>query len=115
MSDCSTKQTLQTQIELPDILVNGTAIDQASFAAEIQYHQSDSLDEAVHKAGQALVVKELLRQALANGTQLEEPLDEENAFAELVAENSSYEPISEADSRRYYEQNLEKFETSPIL
>lgn len=117
MTNCSSKKTppAQDAIELPEILVNGTTIDQASFAAEIQYHKSASLDEAVHKAGQALIIKELLRQALARQKRSVETDDEEQAFAELVAENARYEAINEADSKRYYEQNLDKFETSPIL
>ena len=117
MSQCSSAQLAPEtpQVELPSIVVNGKSIDQSALSAELQYHQAESLEQAVQKAGQALVVRELLIQQLPEPSEALEVVEEEQAIADLINKNTHSSPISELDSMRYYQQNLEKFKTSPIL
>lgn len=117
MTNCSVASTspAQASIELPRITVNGTLIDEAALSAEIQYHRAEDLESAMQRAGQALVLRELLRQALPAKSRPSEEQDEEQAFADLIADNTECEPVSESEARHYYEQNLDKFKTSPIL
>ena len=51
--------------EWPRVRVNGVAIAPQAIAQELQYHPAESRDEAVFLATQALVVRELLQQRIA--------------------------------------------------
>ncbi len=122
MSACSTNHSNAdvntapptTVVDLPDITVNGKAIDKERFANEIQYHAADSIEAAVQQAGQALVVRELLCQVSGNDT-VQESTNQEDTFAELLAAKVHYDSVEEADCERYYQQNQSKFQTAPIL
>ena len=117
MTNCSIpkKPSNIPSVELPEISVNGVSIDHAVLSGEVQYHEAENLEAAIQKAGQALVIKELLRQQLPSADDAHDPVDEEQAFADLIAKHIKDGPISESDAYNYYEQNLEKFKTSPIL
>jgi len=50
--------------EWPRVRVNGVAIASQAIAQELQYHPAESREEAVYLATQALVLRELLQQAV---------------------------------------------------
>ena len=101
------------QKNVPVIKVNGHTIDQKALAEEVQYHPSADFDKAAQKAGQALVIKHLLQQQVS-AKELEAK-GEEQAVADLVERNIKEVPPTEDDCLRYYQQNMEKFKTVPLL
>ncbi len=101
------------QVELPTISVNGQLIAEKELSEEIQYHPAASAESAIQKAGQALVIRQLLTQRLSDKT-----IDtdgEEKAIEDLIEQNANYQKVSEEDCQRYFEKNKEKFVTAPIM
>lgn len=104
--------------ELPHITVNGVVIDPKAIAQEMQYHQADSSDDALFLSAQALVIRELLKQAV-----LEEPTlgktawesDEEGAIANLLALNVAPQAPSRATCEHYFAQNPQEFVAPPVV
>ncbi len=117
MSSCSSSHAEdKTPSEpLPVITVNGKIIDETDYANELQYHQDPSFDVVVQKAGQALVVKELL---LAKAKELSFYSDsetEEQALQKLIASEVTTQDPTEQDCVRYFENNAARFTTEPLL
>jgi peptidyl-prolyl cis-trans isomerase C len=99
-----------------EISVNGRTIGEREIARETQYHPSSSLDEARHRAAQALVVRELLLQR-AEALGIANPgddLDEERVRA-LVEREVSVPVADEPACRRYYESNKAKFRSPDLI
>lgn len=118
MSSCQSNaaEVAKTPSEpLPTISVDGFVIDETDFANELQYHQNKNFDVVVQKAGQALVVKQLmLAQAKKEGL-LDESKDEEQAIQQLMSTHVRYEDPTDEDCARYFENNQEKFTTEPLM
>ncbi|NVK21791.1 MAG: peptidylprolyl isomerase [Kangiellaceae bacterium] len=98
---------------LPVISVNGRVIDEKELSDEIQYHPAPSAEAAIQKAGQALVIRQLLKQQLEEKAIAE--VTEEQAIESLIDKNAKYQTPSEDDCVRYFEQNKDKFVTAPIM
>lgn len=93
------------------IRVNGTVIDEAAIAAELQYHPAASLEEARRLASEALVLRELLAQrAQREGLAVEG--DGLERLLELLVE-----PVAPdaAEARAYYDANPAKFRSPDLL
>lgn len=108
----TSRETLST------ITVNGVVIDPIQIAQEVQYHPAESKDEALYLSAQALVVRELLRQAVLADVNLGEAAwqaDEERAISDLLANHVAPQTPSEAHIAQYYEQNKQKFITPPVM
>lgn len=106
-------QSIEHQKNMPQIKVNQHVIDEKDLAEELQYHPSDNFDQTVQKAGQALVIRHLLREQL-DAKELDAK-GEEQAVADLIERNIHEVPPTEEDCLRYYQQNMEKFKTVPLM
>lgn len=111
MSQCSSGSSETASRPLPKIRVNGTLLDETLYAQELQYHQSKTFELAAHKAGQALVV----RQLLINAAGEDAANDEEAAIQTLVERNSSFVEPTEQDCSRYFENNSQRFRTEVLM
>lgn len=100
------------------IAVNGRPIAEAAILAEMQYHPSASQEEALRHAAHALVVRELLLQR-AEAAGLAGARDgataEEGAIAELLARDVPLPEAGEAECRRWYEHNTQRFSTATLF
>ena len=102
----------------PGIEVNGIKISIDEINAEVQYHPADTLFTAKYEAMKALVIREVLIQRAAEKglCQRDEAIkNPDSAIEELLEREIT---IPEADTptcERYYEQNKEKFFTSPLF
>jgi len=117
MSHCATPAATKPENQpLPEIRVNGVPLDESLFAQELQYHRAKDFKSVVHKAGQALVIRQLLidelKKDLAEDEQIE---DEEEAVQALLEKNvASHEP-SEEDCNRYFKNNPDRFMSQPLV
>lgn len=93
------------------IRINGTAIDEAAVAAEMQYHPAATAEEAGRRAAEALAVRELLLQRAAA---LGYDRDEDDAIDRVIAAEVSLPAPDEDSCRRYFEANRSQFR-SPTL
>ncbi|MFW2177530.1 MULTISPECIES: peptidylprolyl isomerase [unclassified Moraxella] len=104
--------------QIPNISVNGVVIDPTAIAQEVQYHPANSQDEALFLSAQALVIRELLKQAVYADPTLGESAwqaDEETAISDLIDKNV-HPTTPHADTcRQLYEQNRDKFVTPPLM
>ena len=67
-------------------------IDPTAIAQEVQYHPANSQDEALFLSAQALVIRELLKQAVYADPTLGESAwqaDEETAISDLIDKTSN--------------------------
>jgi len=104
--------------ETPRAKVNGVVITHLDVKREMQYHPSGNFLEAKQEACRALVIRELLiQEALRQGLcDTKPPLGEEEAIIDQLLDREITTPeATEAACRRYYENNREKFRTSPIV
>ncbi|CAD5110594.1 peptidylprolyl isomerase [Zestomonas carbonaria] len=105
--------------EWPRIKVNGVAIAPEAIARELQYHPADTRREAVFLASQALVLRELLQQRIAElglAVRAQPGESEEEAATRALIEHEV--PMPSADEsvcRQYFENNRERFASAPLL
>ncbi|RLA19289.1 MAG: peptidylprolyl isomerase [Gammaproteobacteria bacterium] len=111
MSNCGVQPKGAESKPLPEIRVNGVLIDEKLYAEELQYHQATTFESALQKAGQALVI----RQLLVNEAGDDVAEDEEAAIQKVIEENSACSEPSEEDCCRYFENNSERFKTEVLL
>lgn len=106
------------------ISVNGVAIDRAEIAREVQNHPAAKPIDAWLAAARALVVRELLLQeARACGLQAAPMRDgegrsesDEEALVRMLVEREVRVPeAGEAECRRYYEHNRDRFRSPAIF
>ena len=103
------------------ITVNGRTISQEQIARETQYHPAPSLEAAVHQAGVALVVRELLLQeAAALGIQAaggpdDAAASEERVIGDLLEREISLPAADDESLRRYFESNRTKFRSPDLF
>ncbi|ELA09377.1 PpiC-type peptidyl-prolyl cis-trans isomerase [Moraxella macacae 0408225] len=103
---------------LPKITVNGIAIDPKQIAQETQYHPANSKDDALYLSARALVMRELLRQAVLAESSLGLAAwerDEEQAIGDLLSKNVLPKNPTDTNITQYYQQNRAQFTTPPII
>lgn len=112
----STNLIASSHQTLPNITVNGVAIDPKAVAAEVQYHPANSQEEALFLASQALVMRELLRQevieCLGERAWLE---NEEATIAKLLEQQVIAKSPDKASCQNYYHANQVEFVSTPIM
>jgi len=96
------------------IFVNKVEITDDEVHAEMQHHPAASVDEARHKAAEALVVRELLLQEAEKMKLLEpssspSPDSQEKAIDVLISQEITVPQADDASCSRYYQQNKERF------
>ena len=105
--------------EWPRIKVNGVTIAPEAMAREIQYHPASCRDDALYLACQALVIRELLRQRIAElGIQMTPAAgesEEEAAIRELMQREVQVPQADEQTCRDYFERNRERFASAPLV
>jgi len=111
MSNSTALPSSPEGLPLPEIRVNGLLLDEALYAQELQYHQAETFESALQKAGQALVI----RQLLINEAGEEVNEDEEGAIQKLMEQNTSFVEPTEEDCCRYFENNAERFKTEVLM
>lgn len=104
----------------PNISVNGQDISAANIDSEVQYHPAATHSEAMTKAAQALIIKELvIQKALQEGilepSQVADDETEYGLIDQLMEKNAPPPKATELECQRYYQANLEKFTTSPLV
>jgi len=105
--------------EWPRVRVNGLEIAAQAIAQELQYHPAQSRDEAVYLATQALVLRELLQQRIAElglVARAETGESEEEAAIRVLIEREVPLPLAEEEAcRTYYAGNAQRFFSAPLL
>jgi peptidyl-prolyl cis-trans isomerase C len=108
----------------PPISVNGKTIARTAIAREAQHHSSPSPGDAMQRAGEALVLRELLLQASRQrDIQAAPAIDEEGRretedealIRELVDSQVSVPVPSDDEVARYYEANSARFRSPDLF
>ena len=101
----------------PDIYINGVNIDEAAILAEMQYHPAEDQRSAMIVAAESLIITELFKQRCEKlGLLKDNDKLTEDELTELLVDHEVDIPrISDEECERYYEANLERFCTSPLL
>jgi peptidyl-prolyl cis-trans isomerase C len=107
-------------ISAPGITVNSVKITPEQINNEVQYHPANTLFDAKYEAMQALVIKELLIQrAVELGlcqTDVSESSDKIDAVFEILFEQEIDVPDADEETcQRFYDNNQDKFFTSPLF
>lgn len=101
------------------ITVNGVRITPDAVAGELQYHPAENHEEALFLAGQALVIRELLRQRVDSLKLPVEPqegeTEEEAVIRTLIAHEVQVPQADEQSCRQFFESNRERFNSAPLL
>lgn len=107
-----------------EVLINGVEITPEAIAEEIQHHPAPDAESAWIEAARALAVRELLLQEAHRRNIAAEPLADEAGRTEaeddaivralLEAEICPSQP-DEAECRRYYDANVERFRTPELF
>ncbi|MDO4895809.1 MAG: peptidylprolyl isomerase [Moraxella sp.] len=104
--------------EIPHISVNGVVIDPKTIAQEVQYHRADSQEDALFLSAQALVIRELLKQAVIAHDKLGQNAwqdDEEQAIARLLELEVHPQMPDQAMCRQYFDNNPNEFVSTPVV
>lgn len=125
-----TFQELDTRIPpkakpvLSAIAVNGRTIDEADILAEAQHHPASNPGEALAAAARALVVRELLVQearrlgidaaACPRDDDERSETQDESAIRLLVEREVDVPEATEAECRRYYDNNPAQFRSDAL-
>lgn len=111
-------------MSMQTISVNGADIPVAAIAAESQNHPADDPSAAADAAARALIVRELLLQeahaiglSAAPETDADgrTETDEEALIRQLLDDQVQTPEAEEADCRRYYDNNIERFRSPDIF
>jgi|SRR5690554_4829185 len=96
------------------IKVNDVEISESAILAEMQYHPAESHDAAYHKAAQYLVIAEVMFQrASAQGINTDGT--RADYIDELITLEVHVPKAGQEECRQYYQANLNKFLTSPLV
>lgn len=90
------------------ISVNGVEISDEAVNVESGNYEGGSIDHRQRQAAVALTIRELLRQR-AREACLEPDLDDDAILDELIGLEVGLPELGDADCRRYYEGNRERF------
>jgi len=110
-----TCNTSAPDLEFHNIHVNGECISKEALAMELQYHPAASAEAAMQQAGNALVIRCLLRQRAEQEGLSPETAGEEAAVSELLKREAPAPEAGEAECRRYFEANRARFVSPPLL
>lgn len=101
----------------PDIYINGVNITESDVLQEMQYHPATDQRNAMIVAAESLIITELFKQrCLALGLIKEDEKHTEDELCEmLVTQEVNLPRTSDDECERYYEANMERFCTSPLL
>ncbi len=104
----------------PEILVNGKVIPSAVIDEEVQYHPASSRREAMVKAAEAIIIAEVLSQKANDFGMLEKPnrdllKAQPDVVDQLLEQEVDIPSATKTECLRYFEQNKEKFCTSPLV
>ncbi len=105
-------------IAAPGITVNGVKITSEQINAEVQYHPAESLSGAKYEAMQTLVIRELLIQRATDlgFCKHDEAVKNPDETLEILFEKEITVPQADEETcQRFYEQNKERFFTSPLF
>lgn len=118
---CPSDTVQDVGIDLPEISVNGVTIAEETLAKELQYHPAESIEIAIEKSAQALIIQELLVQE-AKSKELDQALEQQEgetqseALIRTLIEAEVQAPIiDEISCRRYFKQNQQRFRSSDIF
>ena len=116
MSSCSSHAPEKApSAALPVLKVNGVVIEEKTLANELQYHQDANFEKVVQQASQTLVIRQLLiEQAASEGIDVTQG-NEEDAIQKLLEKAVVYDDPNEETCERYYQANLTKFMTMPLM
>lgn len=104
--------------QIPHITVNGVIIDPKTIAQETQYHPASTQDDALYQSAQALVIRELLHQAVTADNDLGEPAwqdDEEVAISKLIDKHVKPTTPTEDACQQLYDNNPSRYMTPPLM
>jgi peptidyl-prolyl cis-trans isomerase C len=102
------------------VSVNGVTVAEAEILAEAQNHPAATPGEALEAAARALVVRVLLLQRAAD-LGIEAPpatageTDEEAKISLLIEREVRLPSATDAECRRYYDNNMARFRSEPIF
>jgi len=97
------------------IRVNDKTLDEEMIHKEMQYHTAGSQREAMIKAGESLIIAELIKQRAAELGIETDGREEEEYLQQLIDKDVQIPSASAQECQTYYQQNLEKFNSSPLL
>jgi len=100
------------------IRVNDTHFDEGAILQEMQYHPAENQRNAMIKASESLIISELIKQrakALGIKAAVESEDDDDTFSAQLFDREVDMPGASEQDCRLYFDNNREKFCSSPLL
>lgn len=104
------------------ILVNEVQIPEHAIMAEMQYHPAAEKRAAMLKAAESLIIAELLKQraielGLADASQLQDvnPQSQDLVLDKLLEQEVQIPQATAAECLHYYQQNPERFVTSPLI
>lgn len=98
------------------LTINQHRIDESAIINEMQYHPAATPTEARNKACESLVIGELLKQRAAALGLLNETAERGEEYLDVLIERDISMPeASQEDCQRYYQQNPNKFCTTPLL
>jgi peptidyl-prolyl cis-trans isomerase C len=107
-----------------EVRVNGVEIPPEAIAREIQHHPAPDAETAWVEAARALAVRELLLQEARRAGLAAHPLTDETGRAEIEDDalirallEDQVEPTApaEAECRRYYDANIDRFRTPDLF
>ncbi len=106
--------------EVPEILVNGVEITEVQVLGEMQYHPADSKRQSMVKAAEYLIIGELIKQKAQEVGIVSDPMSldtssEYHLINQLIDHERITPNASEDECLRFYQQNKQKFTTSPLV
>lgn len=119
MTSCTNTQ--HAAFDIPDININGINLPPDQIAREVQYHQSETPEQAIYKAAQALVIQQLLvtkAQQLGfdgNAVCAEDEAIEEATIRSLLENQATTVPPTQEDCQNYFAANRDKFRSPDLL
>jgi len=115
MSTGVSHEQFSASVALPEITVNGVAIEENVLANELQYHHCPDFETVVQQAGQSLVIRQLLIDQLSQAGIEYHSENEEEAIQALLDDAVVYDDPDETDCRLYFKNNPQRFMTMPYM
>lgn len=108
------------QAEIPTVRVFDQPIDPAIIANDVQYYPSATPEEAVQQATMSRIILELLRNRAVNlglfeSDKVVTAADEDMLIDKLIEKDVDLPRANSEECERYYQQNLTKFQSSPLI
>lgn len=106
------EHTMELTAKNEAISVNTVVIPEDKILSEMQYHPGSSQRDSMIKACEALIISEVLKQR-ANEIEIE--TDDDSFVDKVLQEELHTQTATDDECRRYYDNNLSKFTSSPIM